>query len=72
MKTFQGNVGKINANTLKEMFTWMDKYQIPYDEIHIGKPWPGNNGFYIDDRAVRPNEFLSMSEQEIFNLLENK
>lgn len=70
MKTYQGNIGKLNANTLKDLFTWMDQLEIPYDEIHVGKPWAGRNGFYIDDRAIRPNEFLQMSEFEINKLLE--
>ncbi len=72
MKTYQGNIGKLNANTLKDLFSWMDQHNIPYDEIHVGKPWPGKTGFYIDDRAIRPNEFLNLSEKEIFNLFENE
>ena len=29
-----------------------------YDEVIYGKPWPGPEGFYIDDRAIRPKEFI--------------
>ncbi len=74
MKSYQGNVGKINANTAKVVYEWLERYDIPYDEVHFGKPWCGMNGFYIDDKAVRPSEFekLSFSEiQELINL-ENK
>lgn len=71
MKTHQGNIGKLNANTLKDLFAWMDSNQIPYDEIHVGKPWAGKTGFYIDDRAIRPSEFLKMNEKEIAQLLAN-
>lgn len=71
MRTYQGNVGKINANTLKTLFMWMDKHNIPYDEIHVGKPWPGKKGFYVDDRCIRPDEFLKYSQEEIYELLGN-
>lgn len=72
MRTFQGNIGKINANTAKTLFEWLDKYDIPYDEIHFGKPWCGRNGFYVDDKAIRPSEFLNLSFDEIKELLEQE
>lgn len=58
MKSYDGNLGKINANTAPIMLEWLKKWQIPYDEIYFGKPWPGHRGLYVDDRAVRPDEFL--------------
>lgn len=58
MKSYDGNLGKINANTAPVMLEWLKKWQIPYDEIYFGKPWPGHRGLYVDDRAVRPDEFL--------------
>lgn len=69
MRTYNGNIGKINANTLPIIIEWLNKHNVPYDEIHIGKPWCGLNGFYIDDKAIRPNEFLSMSINEIQKLV---
>ncbi|WP_455541854.1 hypothetical protein [Intestinibacter sp.] len=59
MNSYNGNIGLINANTAKVLLKWLDKWEIPYDEIVYGKPWPGHMGFYVDDRAVRPNEFLN-------------
>ncbi|MFC5469742.1 HAD-IIIC family phosphatase [Cohnella suwonensis] len=72
MRTYKGNVGKINANTAKTLFQWLDKHDIPYDEIHFGKPWCGRNGFYVDDKAIRPSEFLQYSLEEIQNLLKRE
>lgn len=69
MKSHQGNIGKINTNTGKVLFSWLEKYEIPYDEIHFGKPWCGNNGFYVDDKAIRPNEFVELSFDEITKLI---
>ena len=65
MNTYKGNIGLINANTARVVLDWLDKWDIPYDEIIYGKPWPGHNGFYVDDRTVRPDEFLNKSVDEL-------
>lgn len=70
MRTYDGNIGKINANTGKILFQWLEKYNIPFDEIYFGKPWCGKNGFYVDDKAIRPSEFAKLSYNEIIKLLE--
>lgn len=69
MRTYEGNVGKINIYTLPTIIEWLNKHDVPYDEIIIGKPWCGNEGFYIDDKSIRPSEFTSMSYEEIIQLL---
>jgi capsule biosynthesis phosphatase len=69
MKTYNNNLGLINKYTAPVLLEWLDKWAVPYDEILFGKPWPRNRGFYIDDRAVRPDEFLRMTEDEIQKLL---
>ena len=65
MNTYNGNIGMINANTARVILDWLEKWQIPFDEIFYGKPWPGHNGFYVDDRTVRPDEFLNKSVDEL-------
>jgi len=72
MRTYEGNVGKINIHTLPTIIEWLDKHDVPYDEIIVGKPWCGNEGFYIDDKSIRPSEFTSMSYEEIMQLLEKE
>jgi capsule biosynthesis phosphatase len=72
MRTFEGNIGKINAHTLPVIIEWLRKHDVPYDEIIVGKPWCGHDGFYIDDRAIRPSEFLKMTAQEIDVLLKDE
>jgi capsule biosynthesis phosphatase len=69
MRTYAGDLGKINANTLPVILDWLARHAIPYDEVHVGKPWCGTEGFYIDDKAVRPSEFLALSHEEIHALL---
>lgn len=68
MNSFDNNLGKINARTAPIIFEWLKKYDIPYDEIYFGKPWCGFDGFYVDDRAIRPSEFINLSYDEIKRL----
>ncbi len=72
MRTYKGNVGKINVHTLPTIIEWLDKHNVPYDEILVGKPWCGHEGFYIDDRAIRPSEFNSMTFEEITVLIDKE
>ena len=50
---------------------WLNKHDVPFDEIHIGKPWCGDDGFYVDDKAIRPDEFARLSYEEIRKLISN-
>mgnify|MGYP002625915682 FL=1 len=70
MKTYNGNLGLINKHTAAVLNEWLLKWDIPYDEIVYGKVWPGQKGFYVDDRTVRPSEFLKYSPQELEKLCE--
>lgn len=72
MRTHDGNIGKINIHTLPTITEWLDKHDVPYDEILVGKPWCGHEGFYIDDKAIRPSEFRDMSLEEIQALLKRE
>ena len=72
MRTYEANVGKINIYTLPNIIRWLDENQVPYDEVLVGKPWCGFNGFYVDDSAVRPSEFHRLSFEEISQLLNNE
>lgn len=69
MNTYKGNLALINKHTAPVLLEWLAKWEVPYDEILFGKPWPRKKGFYIDDRSVRPDEFLNMTEEEIQKLL---
>ncbi len=69
MRTHKGNIGKINIHTLPIIIEWLDKHGVPYDEIIVGKPWCGFEGFYIDDKSIRPSEFISMDYKQINEML---
>ena len=70
MRTYQGNIGAINKNTLPIITEWLDRHDIPYDELYVGKPWCGFEGFYVDDKAIRPDELVKLSYAEICQLLD--
>jgi capsule biosynthesis phosphatase len=69
MRTHAGSVGKINAHTLPVITDWLTQHDIPFDEIWVGKPWCGTDGFYVDDKAIRPDEFTSLSYDQICDLV---
>ena len=72
MRTYKSNLGKINIFTLPNIIDWLRKYNVPFDEVYVGKPWCGLDGFYIDDKAIRPSEFLKYSYEEIQDLLKQE
>ena len=68
MRTHAKSIGRINALTLPDIIQWLQRHDIPFDEVHVGKPWPEAGGFYVDDRAIRPDEFVKLSHAEIMAL----
>ena len=52
MKTCNHNVGQVVAKQGKNLFDWLEKHSIPYDEIIFGKPLAD---VYIDDKGIKFN-----------------
>ena len=71
MRTYEGDIEKINKYTKPIIEEWLKKWAIPYDQLLIGKPWPGEIGFYIDDRAIRPNELIDFNLDELSSICSN-
>ena len=69
MRTYEGNIGQINVNTLPVILAWLEKHNVPYDEVFVGKIWCGFEGFCVDDKTVRPDEFVKLSYEEICKLV---
>lgn len=65
MRTYNGNIDLIIKNTKPVLVEWLKKWNIEYDEIIYGKPWPGPDGMYIDDRTLRPRELIDKTADEI-------
>jgi len=69
MRSYDGNTGEITARTVPVLVEWLDRHGVEYDELHVGKPWPGVGGFYVDDRTVRPDEFVALTYEQILELI---
>ena len=65
----ENSIDEININVLPVIIEWLDKHKVPHDEVIVGKPWCGTEGFYVDDKAIRPEEFVQLSRKEITHLL---
>ena len=62
MATQESNLGKVMKNVGKTTLDWLEKHNVPYDEIYFGKP---NGHIYIDDRAFRFNGWSDINEELI-------
>lgn len=49
MATCDGKIGLINKVRVPVMVEWLNKHEIPFDEIVIGKP---HCDFFIDDKNI--------------------
>jgi capsule biosynthesis phosphatase len=59
MKTCQGNLGQVAAKISLVTLNWLQKYNVPYDEIYFGKP---HADVYIDDNAFRFNDWEAIAK----------
>ncbi|XOK62937.1 capsular biosynthesis protein [Paenibacillus elgii] len=57
MKTQGGNAGKAVAHIGALTLTWLEKHEVPYDEIVFGKPY---GHVYIDDLAMTFRDWPSV------------
>lgn len=56
MRTHGGNVGAVVADISKVTLDTLERFSIPYDEIHFGKPYAH---FYVDDLMVDPRSDMN-------------
>ena len=59
MRSFGGNIGLINKYTSPILLKWLEKCNVPYDEIVYGKPWGSGGVEYLDDKNLSINEFIA-------------
>ncbi len=69
MQSKNGVCEIVYKDVLPKIVKWLTQHDIPFDGVIIGKPWCGVDGFYVDDKAIRPSEFASLSLGEIQSLL---
>ena len=69
MRTHGGDLESIRRLTLPVIIDWLESYEIPFRRVIVGKEWPGRFGFYVDDRAVRPGEWVSLGYAGVQQML---
>lgn len=69
MATCDSNLGKVMKNVGKVTLEWLEKNEVEYDEIYFGKP---NAHLYIDDRALRFEDWKNLSTEQLETLAREK
>ncbi len=69
MATHRGDEAKVLADVAGVTIAWLQRHAVPYHGLRFGKPY-AHDGFYVDDKAVRPGEFLRASPAELRALLD--
>lgn len=58
MRTYEGDIDKINQFTRPVAEKWLKDNGIDYSELILGKPWAGKEGWYVDDKNLSLDEFI--------------
>ena len=58
MRLPNGDLNKIESITRPIAEAWLKDNNIDYDELILGKPWCGYNGWYLDDKNISIEEFI--------------
>ena len=56
-----GNIESVREEVTREIESFCSRFDGPYDEIMLGKPWAA---MYVDDKGLRPDEFAKIDLQE--------
>jgi capsule biosynthesis phosphatase len=57
-----GNIETVRDQVTKEIQDFCKKFQVPYDELILGKVWAH---LYVDDKAMKPEEFAAKFQKII-------
>lgn len=68
MSKYNNNIGLIVANQAPILQEWLKKHEIPYDELHFGKPL---SDVIIDDKAIRYENNWEETKKLVESVLEN-
>lgn len=56
-----GQIELVADEVIEEISSFCAKWNVPYDEIIVGKPWAA---LYVDDKAIRPDEFVALDLED--------
>lgn len=58
MRSLNGDLNKIESITRPIAEAWLKENSVDYEELILGKPWCGYNGWYLDDKNISIEEFI--------------
>lgn len=56
--SMKGDLKKIEKKVRPILEDWLKRNEVKYTELLMGKPYA--NTYYVDDKALRPDEFVEM------------
>lgn len=59
MRTYAGNLGQVNKAQAGLITNWLERYEIPYDELYLGK---AHVDYFIDDKNIKFNTWEETME----------
>ena len=62
MLTHNGDVEKIIADIGIITTSWLSRHDVPYNEIHFGKPYAST--YYVDDKSMTLDQFKDWNYNE--------
>lgn len=71
MLTHAGDEARVLADIGAITLDWLKRHEIPFHGVRFGKPF-ANEAFYVDDKAIRPSEFVALSEEQLKLLVRNE
>lgn len=71
MQTHRNDEARLIADIGQETLEWLHRHGVTFHGIRFGKPF-ARGGFYVDDKAVRPSEFLRLDANELDAMLRNE
>jgi capsule biosynthesis phosphatase len=58
MVTHNGDVTKIFEDVGDITIKWLERHEVPYDELQFGKPY--SSTYYVDDKACDLDKFYAL------------
>ena len=58
MRTWKNDRAKVEEHVRPGVEAWLTSNAVQTDQVHVGKPWCGPRGFYVDDRNLHLEEFV--------------
>ncbi len=58
MRTWKNDRAKVEEHVRPGVESWLATKRLTPEQVHVGKPWCGPRGFYVDDRNLHLEEFV--------------